>query len=150
MSPPGLTATHPSGGTTDVEDLIRQAHATLDEFGLELSAMKINRLCRTYKRRVARNGHTFRAFLLNSIQVGADERRGSPADPAIARVPRPRQPHLLRFADPTFELALRNLATIEDAAQSLGVKPGDEIKVRRAGARVIAVRRNDVISGGAS
>ena len=140
MSPPGPTATQATGGTTDVEDLIRQAHATLDEFGLELSAMKISRLCRTYVRHVAPSGHPFREFLLNSVHAGADPDIAGPGRRRVKGIP----------ADPTGDLAVRNLATIEDAVQRLAVKPGEEmeIRVRRAGARVIRVRRNDVISGG--
>jgi hypothetical protein len=143
MSPPGLTATPPSGDSTpSAETLIKHAHKLLDNCGIEMSASKISRLVRTFQRRVERNGFPFEAFLVNSAELTDDERRQALAGPGRRRVkgiP----------ADPTAELAVDNLAAIEDAVQSLGVKPGDEIKVRRAGARVIRVRRNDVISGGA-
>jgi hypothetical protein len=143
MSPPGLTATQASGGTTSAETLIKHAHKLLNDSGIQMSPSKVNRLVRTYKRRVEANGFPFEAFLVNSAELTDDERRQALAGPGRRRVkgiP----------ADPTGELAVDNLAAIEDAVQSLGVKPGDEIKVRRAGARVIRVRRNDVISGGAS
>jgi hypothetical protein len=141
MSPPDLTATQASGGTTSAETLIKHAHKLLNDSGIQMSASKVSRLVRTFKRRVEANGHPFEAFLLNSAELTDDERRKALANSEIAR--------RLTYADPTCDLALRNLAMIEDAAQRLGVKPGDEIKVRRAGARVIRVRRNDVISGGA-
>jgi hypothetical protein len=141
MSPPGgFPAPAPSDDSMHVEHLIREAHALLDEFGLELSNMKISRLCRTYVRRVAPSGHPFREFLLNSVHAGADPDIAGPGRRRVKGIP----------ADPTGDLAVRNLATIEDAVQRLAVKPGEEmeIRVRRAGARVIRVRRNDVISGG--
>jgi hypothetical protein len=127
MSPPDLTATPTSGRTTtSAETLIRHAHKLLNDSGIQMSASKVSRLVRTYKRRVEANGHPFEAFLINSAELTDDERR-----------------RVILHADPTGELALRNLATIEDAVQSLGIKAGEEIRVRRAGARVIRVRRND-------
>jgi hypothetical protein len=137
MSPPDLTATPTSGRTTtSAETLIRHAHKLLNDSGIQMSASKVNRLVRTFKRRVEANGFPFEAFLINSVQLTAEQRRQALAGPGRRRVkgiP----------ADPTGELAVDNLATIEDAVQSLGVGPGGEVRVRRAGARVIRVRRND-------
>jgi hypothetical protein len=141
-NPPGLTATQATERTISAETLIKHAHKLLNDSGIPMSPSKVSRLVRTYQRRVEHNGFPFEAFLLNSVQLTAEQRLRALANPDIARV--------IAYADPTGELALNNIATIEDAVQRLGVKPGEEIKVRRAGARVIRVRRNDVISGGAS
>jgi hypothetical protein len=140
MSPPDLTATPTSGRTTtSAETLIKHAHKLLNDSGIQMSPSKVNRLVRTYKRRVEANGFPFEAFLVNSAELTDDERRQALAGPGMRRVkgiP----------ADPTGELAVDNLAAIADAAQRLGIEPGEAVKVRRAGPRVIRVRRNEAIT----
>lgn len=101
MSPPGLTATLASGGTTSAETLTRHAHRLLANCGMQMSPSKVSRLVRTFKQRVEGNGFPFEAFLVNSVQLTAEVRRRALADPDIAR--------FIAYADPTGETAVGNV-----------------------------------------
>jgi hypothetical protein len=96
MSPPGFTATQATGGTTSAETLIKHAQKLLANCGIQMSASKISRLVRTFQHRVERNG-----FLINSVQLTAEQRRQALANPDIAPV--------IAYADPTGEAAVNNV-----------------------------------------
>lgn len=101
------TQTPPAGGTTSAETLIRHAHKLLRNCGVQMSPSKVSRLVRDFKRRVEQNGFPFEAFLVNAVQVTAEQRRALLADPAIARV--------ISYADPTGERAVSNAMRAGDA-----------------------------------
>jgi hypothetical protein len=101
MSPPGFTATQATGGTTSAETLIKHAQKLLANCGIQMSASKISRLVRTFQHRVERNGFPFEAFLINSVQLTAEQRRQALANPDIAPV--------IAYADPTGEAAVNNV-----------------------------------------
>jgi hypothetical protein len=101
MGPPGLTATPTSGGTTSAETLIKHARKLLANCGIPMSQSKVSRLVRTFKHRVEANGYPFEAFLVNSVELTAQQRRQALANPEIARV--------IAYADPTGEAAVNNV-----------------------------------------
>jgi hypothetical protein len=104
MSPPGLMATRePSGGSTSAETLVEHAHKLLCNCGIQMSPSKVSRLVREYRHRVERNGFPFEAFLVNSVQLTAQQRRQALANPDIARA--------ISYADPTGETAINNVMT---------------------------------------
>lgn len=93
---------HPaSGGSTSAENLVNHAHQLLANCGVEMSPSKVSRLVREYKRRVETNGFPFEAFLVNSVQLTAEQRRRALANPDIARA--------IGYADPTGEAAVNNV-----------------------------------------
>jgi len=73
-------------GDTSAEALIRDAQKVLTNCGVHLSPSKVSRIVRQFKRRVEGNGFPFEAFLLNSVQLTAEERRRALANPDLARV----------------------------------------------------------------
>lgn len=66
-----------------------------------MSPSKVSRLVRTFKDRVEGNGFAFEAFLANSVQLTAAQRRQALAHPDIAKV--------ISYADPVGEQAVRNV-----------------------------------------
>jgi hypothetical protein len=104
MAPPGLTATRTTGGDTSAETLIKHAHKLLCACGIQMSPSKVSRLVREYRHRVERNGFPFEAFLVNSVQLTAQQRRQPLANPDIARV--------IAYADPTGETAVNNVMRV--------------------------------------
>jgi hypothetical protein len=66
-----------------------------------MSPSKVSRLVREFKHRVEQNGFPFEEFLVNAVQVTAEQRRRLAANPDIAKV--------IRYADPTGETAVRNV-----------------------------------------
>lgn len=100
MSPLGST-THMTGGTTSAETLMRHAQELLANCGIQMSPSKVSRLVRTFKHRVEGNGFPFEAFLVNSVQLTAEQRRKALANPNIARA--------ISYADPTGETAVNNV-----------------------------------------
>lgn len=90
-----------AGGTTSTETLIKDAHKLLTNCGIPMSPSKVSRLVRDFKQRVESNGYPFEAFLVNSVQLTADERRRALANPDIARA--------ISYADPTGETAVSHV-----------------------------------------
>lgn len=89
------------GGSTSAENLNRHAHKLLTNCGVHMSPSKVSRLVRDFKRRVEQNGYPFEAFLVNSVQLSAEQRRKALANPDIARV--------IGYCDPTGETAVANV-----------------------------------------
>jgi hypothetical protein len=81
--------------------LIKHAQKLLANCGIQMSPSKVTRLVRTFKHRVEANGYPFEAFLINSVQLTAEQRRQTLANPEIARV--------IAYADPTGELAVNRV-----------------------------------------
>lgn len=81
------------------ESLVKHAHKLLANCGVPMSPSKVSRLVREYKHRVEQNGFSFEAFLVNTVQVTAEQRRRMLANPDIARV--------IAYADPTGEAVVR-------------------------------------------
>lgn len=100
-APPGVMPETITGGSTSTETLIKRAHTLLDDCGISMSPSKVARIVREFKRRVEHNGFSFEAFLVNSVQLSADQRRRALANPDIARV--------ISYADPTGETAVRRV-----------------------------------------
>jgi hypothetical protein len=100
-APPGRTTLSAAGGDTSTETLIRHAHKLLNNCGVPMSPSKVTRLVREFKRRVEHNGFPFEAFLVNSVQLTAEQRRRALADPDIAKV--------VSFPDPVGEEAVHNV-----------------------------------------
>jgi hypothetical protein len=95
-------ATHQTtGGSTSAETLINHAHKLLHACDIQMSRAKVSRLVREYQRLVERNGYSFEAFLVNSVQLTAQQRRRALANPDMARV--------IAYADPTGEKAVNNI-----------------------------------------
>lgn len=102
MGPPALLATRePSGGSTSADTLIAHAQKLLGNCGVEMSPSRVSRLVRQFKHRVETNGFGFDSFLLNAVQLTADQRRKALAHPDIARV--------ISYSDPTGEAAVNNV-----------------------------------------
>jgi hypothetical protein len=102
MNPPGLMATTAtSGGSPSAETLYSHAQKLLANCGIEMSPSKVSRLVREYRNRVETNGFSFEAFLLNTVQLSAQQRRQALANPDIARA--------ISYSDPTGETAVNNV-----------------------------------------
>ncbi len=97
-----------AGGTTSTETLIKHAHKLLTNCGIPMSPSKVSRLVRDFKHRVEHNGFPFEAFLVNSVQLTAEQRQRALANPDIARV--------ISYADPTGETAVNYVMRGGDAA----------------------------------
>ncbi|MHC9292492.1 hypothetical protein ACRCUN_08475 [Mycobacterium sp. LTG2003] len=91
----------PIGGSTSAEALVTHAHKLLANCGVSISPSKVSRMVREYKRRVEKNGFPFEAFLVNTVQLTAEQRRQMLANPDIARV--------ISYSDPTGETAANNV-----------------------------------------
>lgn len=102
-APPRRRATHASGGTKSAEtdQLVRIAHATLADCGMEMSPSKVSRLVRKFQARVQHNGWAFFEFFANALLLTADQRRRATANPDVVRV--------IGYADPTGEQAVNNV-----------------------------------------
>jgi hypothetical protein len=100
MSPPAAVR-ETSGGATSAEELIRHAQKLLGNCGIEMSPSKVSRMVRTFKYRVERNGFPFEAFLVNSVELSAQQRRQALANPEIALV--------ISYCDPTGETAVNRV-----------------------------------------
>lgn len=96
-----LASEQATGGNTSAETLIKHAHKLLINCGITMSPSKVSRLVRDFKNRVESNGHPFEAFLVNSVQLTAEQRRKALANPDIART--------IAYADPTGETAVHNV-----------------------------------------
>jgi len=83
------------------ETLRTHARALLDNCDIHISPSKVSRLVRDYQRRVEGNGFAFEAFLVNSVQLTAEQRRRALTNPDIARV--------VAYSDPVGEKATDNV-----------------------------------------
>jgi len=83
------------------EALLRDAMATLDRCGVVRSPKWVQRVVREYLYRAASKGYPFGAYLLNRVQLNAEERARVRNDPALAS--------MLAYRDPTGELAVRRV-----------------------------------------
>lgn len=83
------------------ETLIEHAQNLLRNCGIQMSPSKVSRLVRDFKHRVEANGFPFGAFLVNSVQLTATQRRQALANPEIARV--------ISYSDPTGEKAVHHV-----------------------------------------
>lgn len=99
---PRTPSSTPTGGSTSAETLIKHAHRLLQNCGIPMSPSKISRLVREYKHRVEQNGFSFEAFLVNSVELTAEQRRRALADPETARI-------FSYWSDPTGEDAVNNV-----------------------------------------
>lgn len=102
-APPRRRATPASGGTKSAEtdQLIKIAHATLADCGIEMSPSKVSRLVRQFQGRVQHNGWAFFEFFANALLLTAEQRRRATANPDVVRV--------ISYADPTGEQAVHNI-----------------------------------------
>lgn len=96
-----------SGGGTSTETLIKHAQTLLANTGIAMSPSKVSRLVREYRHRVERNGFPFEAFLVNSVQLTADQRSRALSNPDTAR--------FITYMDPTGETAVNNVLRGEAA-----------------------------------
>jgi hypothetical protein len=101
MNPAAATPHPRSGGSTSAEALIRHAQKLLCNSGIEMSASKVSRLVRDFRRRVESEDFSFGEFLVNTAKLTAEQRRRVLADPELAC--------LLAYPDPTGEKAARNV-----------------------------------------
>lgn len=83
------------------EALIRDAMRLLQRCGIARSPKWAQRVVRDYIYRVAGSGFPFGAYLLNRVELNAEQRRAAMNDPEVA--------YLLEYADPTGETAVRNV-----------------------------------------
>jgi len=83
------------------ETLTRDAHRLLAACGVERGANWVARTVRDYSSSIAGAGFPFGAYLLNRVQMNAEQRRSALNDPEVA--------YLLEYADPTGETAVRNV-----------------------------------------
>lgn len=83
------------------ETLIRDAHRLLAACGIERGPAWVSSTVRQYLHRVVANGFPFGVYLLNQVELNAEQRRVALADPELA--------YLLDYRDPTGETAVRNV-----------------------------------------
>ena len=88
-------------GTVTPERLIRDAMRLLQRCGIARSPKWAQRVVRDYIYRIAGTGFPFGAYLLNRVEMNAEQRRAAMNDPELAC--------LLEYADPTGETAVRNV-----------------------------------------
>lgn len=101
MSPPTVQRHSSTGGSTSAEALVSHAHKLLANCGVSISPSKVSRMVREFKHRIEKNGFPFEAFLVNTVQLTAQQRQMMIADPEIARV--------ISYSDPTGESAVNNV-----------------------------------------
>lgn len=108
MSPPAAQLhTTTTGGSTSAADLVEHAHRLLGNCGIPMSPSKVSRLVRDFKHRVEKNGFSFEAFLVNSVDLTNEQRLKALANPESARV--------IAYADPTGELAVQRVMRTDRA-----------------------------------
>ena len=83
------------------DSLCREASALLEACGIGRSRSWVSRTVRDYQVRVQLTGYPFAAWLLNRVQLNAEQRLRILHDPELA--------YLLAYADPTGETAVRNI-----------------------------------------
>lgn len=83
------------------EDRLRDAMRLLEHSGIARSPKWVQRVVRDYSSTIAGTGYPFGAYLLNCVELNAEQRRAAMNDPEVA--------YLLEYADPTGETAVRNV-----------------------------------------
>ena len=83
------------------EDLIRDAQRILYAAGVHRSASWVARTVRQYITHVSGKGFPFGAYLVNRVQLNAEQRHAIRSRPDLA--------YVLDYADPTGETAVRNV-----------------------------------------
>ena len=83
------------------EAFARDAGRLLAACGVYRSRAWISRTVRDYMSSIAGAGFPFGAYLLNRVELNAEQRRAALNDPEFA--------YLLEYADPTGEAAVRNV-----------------------------------------
>jgi len=86
---------------TRPECLARDAEHLLVRCGVARSRAWVSRIVRDYASSIAGTGFPFGAYLLNRVELNAEQRRTAMNDPEVA--------YLLEYADPTGETAVRNV-----------------------------------------
>lgn len=103
----GLTpADHASPTGTNIGEreriaLVESARVILANCGVSIGHGKVNRLVRTFRSRVERNGFEFFEFLANTVQLDTHQRRAALANPDVARA--------IAYCDPTGETAVHHV-----------------------------------------
>lgn len=90
-----------AGDQSRPEALARDAGRLLAACGVHRSRAWISRIVRDYASSIAGTGFPFGAYLLNRVEMNAEQRRAAMNDPEVA--------YLLEYADPTGETAVRNV-----------------------------------------
>lgn len=85
------------------EVLSRDAYRLLAKCGIERSRQWVSRTVRDYASSIAGTGFPFGAYLLNRVELNAEQRRAAMTHSETA--------YLLEYADPTGETAVRNVLT---------------------------------------
>lgn len=88
-------------GSVTPESLLRDAMGMLDRCGVSRSPKWVQRIVREYTATAARVGFPFGPYLLNRVQLNAEQRRAILAKSDLR--------YLLEYADPTGEQAVRNV-----------------------------------------
>lgn len=88
-------------GSATPEDLLRDAMRLLERCGIARSPKWVQRVIRDYASSIAGIGFPFGAYLLNRVEMNAEQRLAALSDPEVA--------YLLEYADPTGETAVRNV-----------------------------------------
>lgn len=83
------------------ETLIRDAHRLLAACGVERGPKWVSSTVRQYLHRVSGNGFPFGAYLLNQVELNAEQRRAVLTHSELR--------YLLDYRDPTGEEAIRNV-----------------------------------------
>jgi len=83
------------------ESLLRDAMHLLQRCGIARSPKWVQRVIRDYSSTIAGTGFPFGAYLLNRVELNAEQRRAALNDPEVA--------YLLEYADPVGEQAVRNV-----------------------------------------
>ena len=102
--------------TPQTETLLRDAHAVIDACGLEMSPSRVRRIVRDYTASgIQGRGFAFVSYLLNTVQLTAQQRRDAMNHPDIARV--------IAYADPTGETAVHNVMRAPTRRAKFNGKP---------------------------
>jgi len=95
------TTSAETGDQPRPEVFARDAGRLLAACGVYRSRAWISRTVRDYMSSIAGAGFPFGAYLLNRVELNAEQRRAALNDPEFA--------YLLEYADPTGEQAVRNV-----------------------------------------
>ena len=96
----GIRRNHERRGDT-AEMLIREAQQILYAAGVHRSASWVARTVRQYVSHVSGKGFPFGVYLVNRVQLNAEQRLAIRSRPDLA--------YVLDYADPTGETAVRNV-----------------------------------------
>jgi hypothetical protein len=103
MSPPATAVSRMGGSASPgTNELANAARLILDNCGICFSQNKIVRLVLKFQERAPHgNGHAFFLYLVNAVQLTAEQQRALQQNPEIARV--------ISYADPTGEQAVNRV-----------------------------------------